>query len=109
MDTRAHSAAVFGLSERAGADRDDLLYAEIVAVITIALEHFEAAPLGVRRDQPGAIDAFTQAGNLGKIVQHSEPAGVSCIRDQTKNRIGADIEKGTAARAHRAAAVRAAS
>jgi hypothetical protein len=56
-------------------------------------------------DHAGLVDTPTQAGDFGQIIQHTKAAGVSDIGNQAKNRVGADVDEGTAARTHGSAAV----
>ena len=109
MKTHAHIAAVFRVPQRAGADGDDFVDAEIFAVITVALEYFEAAPFAFRRDHSRTIDALAQPGNFRQIVQDSEATGVSYFSDQAENRIGADVDESRSSWTHRVAIVCAAS
>jgi hypothetical protein len=108
MKTHAHIAAVFRVPQRAGADGDDFADAEIFAVITVALQYFEAAPFTFRRDHSRAIDALAQPGNFRQIVQNSEATRVSYFSDQAKNRIGANVKESRPSWTHRVATVGAA-
>jgi hypothetical protein len=51
------------------------------------------------------IDALAEPNDFRKIVQDPEPAGISDFRDQAEDRVGTDIEKCAAARAHETATV----
>ena len=100
----AHFRAILGIAQRAGADGSDRLDTEIATTVAVLAQDRHGARFAGGADHAGLVDALTQAGDFGQIIQHAKAAGVSDIGNQAKNRVGADVDKGAAARAHGPAA-----
>ncbi len=91
FDQRSKSRRVARVPQHAGPDSRNLLHAELPTLPTIVSQHLEAPRFSAWPGATGAVDSFSQTGDLRAIFENVKGTVFADLCNEEENGVGANI------------------